>query len=122
MINYSDKTLNKKEESIKARYSPIFFVKEIKDTSIGSLAKKFFQEGWDTTSEDKEFCSGHMYRSYYDFYRLCLYYHPDITFKKVYRYLQKSLRGTKYNTFFTCTTIGRAVIPPWSAKNKFNFV
>jgi len=124
MLNYSDKTLDKKERQIKEKYSPIMFDERIEVKSLNDLFDKLFQSNYCTYyADDKTIiqCSARRYRSYYDAYRLCMYYYPDLSFKDMYRKLRETLKRNhpiNYKwLFYTCPDVGRAVLDHWKLHN-----
>tara|TARA_R110000782_G_C14574754_1_gene387823 strand:+ start:186 stop:590 length:405 start_codon:yes stop_codon:yes gene_type:complete len=125
MLNFKKETLDKKEQHIKENYSAIKFsdntkIKTLEDIfnvlfNSSSVNATFLQNG-------KLDCSRGRGRSYYDAYRLCMYYLPELTFAKMYTTLRKYVRLGNPNlktcwvdyysgvtsSFVTCPNIGRA--------------
>lgn len=127
MVNYTDKTLDKKEKDIKANYVPIKFKNSrYKVKRIEDIFDKLFNQRRNATivvSSKKHHCFDYRFRSYYDAYLLCMHYFPEVSFKDMYRLLQKYMKPAlaKYlksrhrdwswdrTAFNTCPTVGRAV-------------
>jgi hypothetical protein len=111
MINYSDKTLNKKEVEIRKRYQPTQFFYHYKIDSIKDLFEKFFASKKATKPAGCEYatCDSGRARSTIAAYQLCMHYFPKLTYKEMYRILQNYSKTSVYTNFFTCPTVGRAV-------------
>ena len=121
MQNYSDKTLDKKEQEILSKYKLIKFKNDIKINTIEDVFKNLYVEPKDTYKLNNSFhCERWRGRSYYDAFLLCKYYLPDTTFKEMYKKLyalintqnpnhrQDSLYFHQKPSFFTCPHIGKA--------------
>jgi len=120
MINYSDKTLDKKQQKILAKYPLIKFKEDIKINKIEDVFDNLFNKGIETYDLNNKFhCGKNKGRSYYDCFLLSKYYLPNITFKEMYRKLYSLVEdqnpkhkdhqyfwGNKPG-FFTCYTIGK---------------
>ena len=112
MRNYSDEYLDQRENAIKTKYSPIKFRTAVRNLSFRSLANKFFNNGCNTyTLEGRIQCEGYRRRSLIDFYRLLMYYRPDISYKDMYRNIKPS-QDYLNSTFGYCATVKRTVCYP----------
>lgn len=131
MLNYSDKTLEKKEKEIKAKYKPIKFKSDkIKIKKPEDIFNILFNNNHMAATiyadSDKSHCSNDRYRSYYDAYLLTLHYFPGTSFKDMYRLLrgyvipsfEKYMKSPnrsywseywgRETPFWTCGTIGKS--------------
>jgi len=142
MINFGERALNNKEQHIKNMYSPLKFQDEIQSEKIEKCvtkeekATKVMHILFNCTKSNAteravnpnkyDRTKNNRGRTYYDAYRLCMHYCPEITFKEMYHILVKGInashgaylkrmerqRGIWYYTsskgFWTCSTIGRA--------------
>jgi hypothetical protein len=99
--------LHKKEAHIKAKYLPIKFALPkiddyVRDKPMGYILHKFFNcrsQNATTNIYNGEKCDVGKGRSYYDAYRLLLYYRPNTTFIEMYRFLQERCEK-EYNLQF----------------------
>jgi hypothetical protein len=125
MLNFKKKTLDNKEKHIKSRHLPIKFNEEIKIKTLEDIFNVLFnlhRENATFLENGKVDCYCDKGRSYYDAYRLCMHYLPELTFAKMYNTLKSyvilgnpELRsewpnyyGSVTSSFITCPTIGRA--------------
>lgn len=104
MYNYSDKYLNKREKTIKEKYEPICFNKEIKVKNVDEIISKMCSWNPPATfySDGRRQCVSGKGRSIIDLYRVCLYYFPETNYLKLYR----TLRNRDY-AFTYCPNISR---------------
>lgn len=114
MVNFSDTTLNKKEETIKRKYKPIKFADNIRINSIFDLFHNLFVVRQETFYLNGRIqCSRNRSRSYYDAYMLCMHYYPTITFAEMYKLLQQISNKRENQLYFsTCFTVRRSVCRP----------
>lgn len=125
MVNFKKETLDKKEQQIRRDHSPIKFsenteIKTLEDIfdvlfNLNMANATFLQNG-------KLDCGKNRGRSYYDAYRLCMHYLPELTFAEMYASLRgyvmlgnptlKTCWADGYSgvtsSFVTCPDIGRA--------------
>lgn len=125
MVNYSKKTLDKKEKHIKEMYEALKFKDDIKIETLKDLFNQLFNEKHNNATyllDGKCDCTINRGRSYYDAYRLCMNYFPELSFAEMYTTLRKYIKLGNPNymnyssywngvtsCFFTCGTVGRAV-------------
>ena len=118
MKNYSEKTLNKIEETLRNRVF-IKFDDNVKIKKLEDIFDNLFNKNLRTLNIDNTIqCQAGRGRSYYDAYSLCLYYFPKMTFFEMYTTLRNYVKAenptfTQYGhyndpKFWVCYTIGRA--------------
>lgn len=128
MINYSKKTLDKKEQQIKEKYKSLQFDKGIEIKTLKDLFNQLFNKRADNSTylmNGKLDCDAFKGRSYYDAYRLCMNYFPELSFAEMYTVLRNYIKAEnpefeKYGLrpyFDTCPDIGRARL-----YNRLNFI
>tara|TARA_R110000782_G_scaffold193248_1_gene282854 strand:+ start:1516 stop:1920 length:405 start_codon:yes stop_codon:yes gene_type:complete len=125
MLNFKKKTLDKKELDIKNKYTPIKFENHIKIKTLEDIFNVLFnlhRENATFLEDGTLDCNYNKGRSYYDAYRLCMHYLPEMTFFKMYTKLRNYVRlgnpdlksqwpdyySSITSSFITCPTIGRA--------------
>jgi len=143
MRNFSDATLKKKGEQIKARYIPLKFLepgmgssvirKRTTKTKMREIFRILWNERYENATSDIRGEGGYTPngrgRSYYDAYRLCMNYCPEVSFIDMWdelckvinrshrqfeldlidRYGEEEAYGAvNKRAFWTCPDIGRA--------------
>lgn len=120
MVNYSDKTLDKREQQIKERENPIKFTDNVEIKKVEDIFDRLFNKSFATFKLNGHLhCRSNRGRSYIDAYNLCRYYFPELSYKEMYRKLYKLVeeqnpehkQGYRYGNkpqFFTCYIIGRS--------------
>ena len=123
LINYSKKTLDKREKAYREKNFKIKFSTNLKNKSIDGIINKLYNNGSSNTTLDLDnnvHCTRGCRRSIIDGYLLCLYYLPEITFyefyselKKRYDYSKKqysnNIRRVSYHGFNFCNDVRRLV-------------
>lgn len=110
MINYTDKYLNKREETIKKIYTPQRFLKDVEIKNLQDLFSKFFTQKRITYNlEGHKVVGGGRSRSLIACYQMCMHYFPELSYREMYRILQNFSSTNQYTNFYTCPTVGRAV-------------
>ena len=124
MQNFSDATLNKVQIRLDQDYKPIKFNDEVEVENLHDLFRELYNDKKDTyTLEGRLDCRRGKGRSYIAAYLLCRHYFPKISYKEMYRELQRCVdysnegvvRCCKFwgyhnhaARFWTCPDIGRA--------------